>query len=105
MKKYKSYKELKGNTLKFIDILHFKVKGKVLEYRAMSSWLNCSNHYNGIIFDELDIKDKYKFCSNSYGYETNNGSFPFYHERDYKAFTRIALDLFKLCDNYKGDKK
>ena len=125
MKIYKSYKELKGNTLKhgdelhfkvkeelkgmtleFGDRIHFKVKRIVLEYKTMSSWLSGIDCFSDAIFNTLNIKNKHKFCSESYGYDTDiYGIFPSCHENDYKALTRVALDLFKLCDNYEGDKK
>ena len=104
MKIYKSYKELEGKTLKFRDILHFKAKGEVYEYGTMRRWLYCFNLCNNdIIFDKLNIKDRHKFCSESYGYEAVNNYFAYCHCADFEALTRLALDLFKLCDNYEGD--
>ena len=105
MKTYKSYEELKENTLKYYDEVYFKVKGKVFEYVILSSlFISFDTYRNDTIFKKLNIEDKYKFCSNSYGYETNHGIFPECHKNDYEALTRVALDLFKLCNNYKGDK-
>ena len=105
MKTYKSYKELKGKTLKCYDRLHFKVNKRIFEYRTMRRCLICLVYFYDVIFDRLNIKDRFEFCSKSYGYKVNHGLFPSCHESDYKALTRVALDLFKLCDNYKDDKK
>ena len=105
MKIYKSYKELKGKSLEYGDILHFKVKGEVLEYTTMSNWLSCINDFNDIIFYKLNIKNKHKFCSKSYGYKAVDDNFPECHQTDYEALNRVALELFKLCDNYGGNKK
>ena len=104
MKTYKSYIELKGNTLELGDTLNFKVKGIVYEYETMRSCLICLVYFD-IIFQKLNIKNIYEFCLKSYGYKTNNGIFPVCRKNDFEALTRLALDLFKLCDNYKGDKK
>ena len=47
----------------------------------------------------IDLElDKYKFCSDCYGYEANSGSWPFSKNKDYAALTRVVESLFPYCD-------
>ena len=69
----------------------------------MRKYLDCLNSHNSLIFDKLNIENKYKFYSKSYGYETDYSNFAYCYDKDYKALTRLALDLFKLCDNYETE--
>jgi len=96
---YSSYKELFGKTLKIQDIVIFKVKNNEYSYIVKNTHLKYYNEYNQIIFEKLKL-DKRSFCNKHYGYETNSGLFPSYEIDDYKAATKVVLELFKLCDNY-----
>lgn len=86
------------------DTVEFKINNKILTYRVTPEWLSYLDGHNSQIFRELDMnqKEAKKFCSEIYGYTTDNSdfedNFPQYHYKDYEAATRIIKALQKKCE-------
>ena len=81
----------------------FTIKDKIYTYRVYPSYLSGMGTFtNGQIFIDLNL-DKYKFCSDCYGYEANSGSWPFSKNKDYAALTRVVESLFPYCDKVTVD--
>lgn len=98
---YKSSKELEGKILSFDDVLEYVTNSSSskLVYKVRETYLeNFSVGDNSEIFKQLAIKSKSEFAKKCYGYESKLGIFPDCKFRDYKALTRIAIALFKLCE-------
>ena len=77
----------------------FTVKDKNYTYIVRSDYLcSTSTLYNGQIFIDLEL-DKYKFCSDCYGYNVDSGAWPNSKYKDYAALTRAVEALFPYCDN------
>ena len=53
--------------------------------------------YNNQIFKDLGL-DKFKFCSDCYGYNPDRGDWPESENGDYAALTRAVEALFPYCD-------
>lgn len=76
----------------------FTIKDKNYIYTVYSQYLcSRSSDYNDQIFKDLKL-DKFKFCSDCYGYEPGRGDWPESKNRDYAALTRIVEALFPYCD-------
>ena len=76
----------------------FTIKDKNYIYTVYSQYLVIrSSDYNDQIFKDLKL-DKFKFCSDCYGYESGRGDWPESKNRDYAALTRIVEALFPYCD-------
>lgn len=97
---YRSSTEIKGKRLSYGDILVFSKEGEFenVGYTVGFRYLNSNTGTNDQIFDLLQVKDPKKFAEDCYGYESNAGVFPECKYRDYEALTRIAIALFKLCE-------
>ena len=81
----------------------FTIKDKIYTYRVYPCYLSSTGPYcNGQIFVDLGL-DRYKFCSDCYGYEANSGSWPFSENKDYAALTRAVEALFPYCDEVTVD--
>lgn len=98
MSTYKLSKELEGKTLSENDVLIFKTRKLELTYKVNYNHLGniCGN--NDQIFNALQIVDKRKFVSDCYGYEAAERIFPSCLDYDYDALTRVAIALFKCCE-------
>ena len=99
MATYRSYEELEGKTLRFGDIVKFRLGNKTVPYNVHDGFLNTPEPPNSKIFDELDLL-RFDFASAYYGYKTINGSWPECKKGDYKALTRLVLALFKKCEEF-----
>ena len=76
----------------------FTIKDKNYIYTVYSQYLcSRSSDYNDQIFKDLKL-DKFKFCSDCYGYEPGRGDWPESKNEDYAALTRIVEALFSYCD-------
>ena len=76
----------------------FTIKDKNYIYTVYSQYLCIKNaDYNDQIFKDLKL-DKFKFCSDCYGYASGRGDWPESKNRDYAALTRIVEALFPYCD-------
>ena len=85
------------------QIIVFTIKDKIYTYEVFSSYLcNRDPHPNDQIFKDLEL-DPYKFCSDCYGYEPNNGAWPTSKNTDYAALTRVIEALFPYCDKVTVD--
>lgn len=81
----------------------FTIKDKNYIYKVYSCYLsNMDTFTNGQIFIDLNL-DKYKFCSDCYGYKTDYGAWPFSKNKDYAALTRVVEALFPYCDEVTVD--
>jgi hypothetical protein len=93
MKTYKSYNELKGNTLAYED----KVIMDNHEYTVCMTFLrNISGENNSYIFKKYDIARN--LADTVYGYKTTEGDWPCSRVDDYKALTRLVLVLFQFLE-------
>ena len=80
------------------DKIIFTIKDKNYIYTVYSQNLCIRNSdYNDRIFKDLKL-DKFKFCSNCYGYEPSKGDWPESKNGDYTALTRVVEALFPYCD-------
>ena len=76
----------------------FTIKDKNYIYIVYSQYLCIKNSdYNYQIFTDLKL-DKFKFCSDYYGYEPGRGDWPESNYEDYTALTRVVEALFPYCD-------
>ena len=81
----------------------FTIKDKNYIYTVYSQFLcSRSSDYNDQIFKDLKL-DKFKFCSDCYGYEPGRGDWPESKNRDYAALTRVVEALFPYCDKVTVD--
>jgi len=105
MSEYTSRNGLKNKRLKKDDTVTFTLKkGKILNYRVMSSFLSCEGHTNDVIFMGLGILNERKEIARiPYRYPAGNGDWPEYHENDYAAATRLCNTLYKIIEA--SDKK
>lgn len=97
---YSSYKELLSHTLKQDDIVKFTIKEECITYKVYTNFLHTFDAKfsdNDIIFNKLEIKNKYNFCNHIYGYESASGDWPECKYDDYEALTNLCLVLFTLC--------
>lgn len=99
---YRSYSELEGKTLEYGDKLVFQHNKVILSYDVKNGFLLYPiNGENDKIFHLLNLEkriDIIKFAKSAYGYKSESGLFPQCLTNDYEALTRIALALFKLCE-------
>jgi hypothetical protein len=98
---YNSYSDLVGKELQYDDNVVFMVNEIPITHKVKSSYLQPNKGSFDMIFSKLKIQDKNKFAYDAYGYTLSGGCFPSSNEGDFEALTKIALALFKLCDNYK----
>lgn len=76
----------------------FTIKDKNYIYTVYPQHLCIrSSGYNDQIFKDLKL-DKFKFCSDCYGYAPGRGDWPESKNGDYAALTRIVEALFSYCD-------
>ena len=76
----------------------FTIKDKNYIYIVYSQYLCIKNSdYNDQIFKDLKL-DKFKFCSDYYGYESGRGDWPESKDGDYLALTKVVEALFPYCD-------
>ena len=81
----------------------FTTEYKIYTYIVYSSYLSSTGPYsNGQMFIDLGL-NRYKFCSDCYGYEINSGSWPESESGDYAALTRAVEALFPYCDKVTVD--
>lgn len=99
---YNSLSSLGKNTLKQGDIV--ELMG--IEYVVTKNYLSnqSAGRYNDQIFTELDIAEKYIFCSNFYGYKTSEGIWPEFSNYDFIAATKLVKALFKIIEDKKDVK-
>jgi hypothetical protein len=96
---YKSYSELKGNTLKCDDRVIF---GAGREYIVYANHLCNDNGHNSEIFQQLNIVKEHHLADIVYGYDANRaGSWPSTKDNDYEALTRLVLVLFQFVEGKK----
>ncbi len=95
MAHYNSLSSLGENTLKQADTV--QLMG--ITYQVTTNYLNNPSDRNDKIFDILNIKDKYTFCSYHYGYQVSIGSWPEYKNDDFSAVTRLVKALFKIIED------
>lgn len=76
------------------DKVQFNVDGEIINYKVQGCYLEEACYYNALIFSKLHL-DKYSFCTNAYGYETNSGEFPNSRDYDFEALHRVLNDLFE----------
>lgn len=97
---YRSSAEIEGKRLSYGDILVFSKRGAFenVSYSVHFRCLSSSTGTNDQIFDLLQVKNPNQFAEDCYGYKPTAGMFPECNYRDYKALTRIAIALFKLCE-------
>ena len=80
------------------DKIIFTIKDKNYFYTVYSQHLCLrSSGDNDKIFKDLKL-DKFKFCSDCYGYTPGSGDWPESNSRDFAALTRIVEALFPYCD-------
>jgi hypothetical protein len=104
MTTYESYQDLAGCTLKEGDRLIFRKSGETpLYYKVTANHLACGG-VNSHVFSLAGIEheDRYKFCSEAYGYKASGGDFPVSSRNDFAALTRVALKLFKAIEEASG---
>ena len=75
----------------------FTIGNKSYKYIIYSCFLSIRGYNNDQIFKDLKI-DKYRFCSDNYGYEIHYGDWPNSKDKDYAALTRVVEALFPYCD-------
>jgi hypothetical protein len=92
--RYKSAKELERKTLKHVDGILFN--NYILTVQM--DHISVCDYDNDTIFKELNL-DKYKFCSEHYGYKTESGLWPSFTPRDYAAATRVIIALFNIIEH------
>lgn len=81
----------------------FTIKDKNYIYIIYSQYLCIKNSdYNYQIFRDLKL-DKFKFCSDYYGYEPGRGDWPESRSEDYSALTKVVEALFPYCDKVTVD--
>ena len=81
----------------------FTIKDKNYIYIVYSQYLCIKNSdYNYQIFKDLKL-DKFKFCSDYYGYEPGRGDWPESKNGDYIALTKVVEALFPYCDKVTVD--
>lgn len=107
-------KDLDHYILRDGDIVIFHVKDKdkqegfiSLSYEVYPNFLMSiqnifdaspsDKYFNDGIFTVLKL-DPYKFCSKYYGYESKDGIWPCYENRDFKAITNVVKALYTLID-------
>lgn len=94
---YKSYKQLKGNTLKLNDLVCF---GKH-PYKVLDTFINHDTKENYLVFNECGIRKSSvidMIASAAYGYTAGGGYWPTSKIDDYKALTRLALVMLQFCE-------
>ena len=80
------------------DKIIFTIKDKNYIYTVYSQHLCIKGAgYNNQIFKDLGL-DKFKFCSDCYGYNSGVGDWPESKDGDYAALTRVVEALFPYCD-------
>ena len=89
----------KRKVYKVGDEVIFKTKKGVLEYKVEFSYLKAQHGGNELIFNYLNIKDKYNFCKKIYGYESYFGEFPSFKNDDMVACNKVINALLDLCEN------
>ena len=81
----------------------FTIKDKNYIYIVYSQHLCIKDSdYNDLIFENLKL-DKFKFCSDCYGYKPGIGVWPESKNGDYSALTRVVEALFPYCDKVTVD--
>ena len=81
----------------------FTIKDKNYIYIVYLQYLCIKNSdYNYQIFRDLEL-DKFKFCSDYYGYKPGRGDWPESKYEDYTALTRLVEALFPYCDKVTVD--
>ena len=81
----------------------FTIKDKNYIYTVYSNHLCIKGAgYNNQIFKDLGL-DKFKFCSDCYGYNPYRGDWPESENGDYAALTRVVEALFPYCDKVTVD--
>lgn len=98
MATYTCYKNLKGKTLKYGDIVILKG----LQYEVRKTYLNCKSTINDEIFHLLMIP-KVSFCKKYYEYDPGGGAWPVYRTCDYDAPTKVCLQLFLIIETGNKD--
>lgn len=93
---YNSLNSLGENILKHGDTVDFIG----IKYIVTKNYLHNQNgNLNDQIFDKLDIKGKYTFCSSRYGYAVTTGIWPEYRDHDLPAATRLVKALFEIIED------
>ena len=87
------------------DKIIFTIKDKNYIYTVYSNHLCIKGAgYNDQIFKDLGL-DKFRFCSDCYGYNSGRGDWPESENGDYAALTRVVEALFPYCDKVIVDGK
>lgn len=107
---YKNSEELKGNTLKYGDIIIFNINNKIFNYTCHHSYLGEEYMKNNLVFKELQIINESSYITKHYGYNTvyNNNLhnyWPVCNNYDYEALTRLVIALFELCEKINSKNK
>ena len=81
----------------------FTIKDKNYIYTVYSQYLCLrSSGDNDQIFKDLKL-DKFKLCSDCYGYAPGRGDWPESNYGDFAALTRLVEALFPYCDEVTVD--
>ena len=97
MATYRSYGQLKGNTLREGDIVSFNVKDRELNYVVKNKYLDFSDPWrNEAVFDELGLS-KFDLAEKEYGYKPGRGGWPDFKTGDFEAATRLVLAIYRTC--------
>ena len=95
MATYNSFDSLSGKVLEYHDEVIFNEQ---IKYSVCHDFLsNTINMVNDKIFSFLKL-DKEVFCSQTYGYQCGNGSWPVCNVGDMDALTRCVLELFRILE-------
>lgn len=97
---YRCLADLQGKTLELNDIVYLKN----IRYCVYPKFLMEPSANNEKIFNVLSIPSKEVFASNAYGYESAFGSWPECRRDDYKALTRLVIELYKIIESVVGFK-
>ena len=90
-----TFDQLKDASLKSGDEIRFP--GISYSYFVHTKYMGCTAG-NSYIFTVLSIEDKYHFCTEAFGYESEGGGFPEWKTGDYNAAKSVAIALWKLAE-------
>jgi hypothetical protein len=94
---YKTYNELKGNTLTYGDKVIFVKDEHIYTYTADYTHIFNTDGSNTYIFERLGYKtesERTAFVTECIGYKAYSGGCPTTNYKDYDALTKIALGIF-----------
>lgn len=97
--------DLRAIELELDDKVVFKVGDETLNYTVNSKHVGYDGSYcNYRIFNVLGL-DKKKFCNKLYGYESGDGDWPTYKEKDFEVAKKVIEELYSVIDLRKHNVK